>query len=411
MSRLDALPPDQRAALSLLAGPAQELRRDRLAARHPGARGARPRARRARMLAQRQARELSAERARAGGRVPARAGGPPAQRPRRRACLESSTPARAWAQALAAELAPLATPLRVRAGDAEPRRAARPRSRGAGAAADAPAPSSPGEAPIARSAGSAADLIVGGRADLDLGGAPARPRPSPSSDTERPGGLDPRGHQHRPLRRAPSIDLHVGQIRQGPADPALTQRLHAHLPRPRRQGAWDIVEVVSEGTKRAFFVDAENLRRLKGFRYARGCTTRPPTPASRLRPAGRAPTVASRRRGGCPPTPRSYDTILLTERTAERPRQPGPSCSAGRSSAWRLAKTVAPGFGRPASVRQQLPRVHDPRGVQLRLQRTQRRHALLADLAHHPGDVVAPDGMVVGDRAPVQRDRVARRAA
>src|SRR5260221_13568048 len=59
--------------------------------------------------------------------------------------------------------------------------------------------------------------------------------------------------------------------------------------------------------------------------------------------------------------------------------------------------------------RRQLARVHDPRRVELGLDGSERREASLADLLAHPRRMIAPDGVMVGDRAATGDDRPARR--
>src|SRR5207302_3914358 len=61
-----------------------------------------------------------------------------------------------------------------------------------------------------------------------------------------------------------------------------------------------------------------------------------------------------------------------------------------------------------AALRQELAGVHDPGGVELGLERAQRRDPVPSDLIAHPRRVVAADGVVVGDRAAVRADRSAR---
>jgi diguanylate cyclase (GGDEF)-like protein len=61
-----------------------------------------------------------------------------------------------------------------------------------------------------------------------------------------------------------------------------------------------------------------------------------------------------------------------------------------------------------ALVGEQLPRIHDPRGVEPLLRGADEVEPDLAHLGGHPGRVVAPDGVVVGDGAARGNDRLAR---
>ena len=114
-------------------------------------------------------------------------------------------------------------------------------------------------------------------------------------------------------------------------------------------------------------------------------------------PRRSAPKAPSRAARCCPPTPASTTRCCSPARPATGPPIRARSCSAARSIS--------------VTERHQLARVHDPGRVELGLQRAQRRDALLAHLARHPRRVVAPDRVVVGDRAAAVYDRSARRVA
>src|SRR5437868_6674010 len=109
MSRLDDLPPDQRAALSLLLREGTQYA-DVAALLHIRERALHDRAHAAlAMLAPREARGLSAERRQEIGDYLLGQTGDLAERLRTRSLLDSSPAAQAWARALAGELAPLAS--------------------------------------------------------------------------------------------------------------------------------------------------------------------------------------------------------------------------------------------------------------------------------------------------------------
>jgi hypothetical protein len=330
VSRLENLPPDLKAVLSLLVG------RHKGYAEIAGMLGIQERAVRDRahaalaLLAPRQARELSsAEREQVGEYLLGQAD--PAQLTAARACLESSAPARTWAQALTAELDPLAT-------------APLPDIPGALAAApaieppDAPAPSSRRGGAIVLG-GLAAIVIVAVALIVGLGGgshintatnssAPgAQPGSTPA--TTAPTGSTPAATTSTPSTATSTTSTSTSaKSGKTTGEPHLDATLTLTSPNPSSK-AVGIVEVVSENNEHAFLVAAEHLPPTSGFRYA-AWLYNSPTDAFLL---GRGPTVGSngllKAAGGLPANAGHYSTIILTEERSEQPSQPGPIVLSG----------------------------------------------------------------------------------
>jgi hypothetical protein len=315
MSRLDELPPDQRAALSVLlsqrktyAEVATMLAIEERAV-HDRAHAALA------MLAPRQARELPAERREEVGDYLLGQQAGVAERLATRTYLEGSGPAREWATAVSGELAGLA-----------------PR----------PLPEIPG--------GAAAPAATDGRE------APAL-TPSPPPLASAANGAPPAGSPERTLgERLPSsrlggalllaaiaaaVIVAVVLITDGGSGshpskgasssaaaaksttgPAIAQRLTLTSPTPGSK-AVGVMDILAEGSKRAFFIDAENLPESKGFFYALWLYNSPTS----HRPLSASPPVGSSHRlqGGAllPSDAGSYHTVLLTRETSRTPSHPG----------------------------------------------------------------------------------------
>ncbi len=171
-----------------------------------------------------------------------------------------------------------------------------------------------------------------------------------------------------------------------------TIQLHAAAPRSGSTGA---VEILAEGAKRAFYIQAEHLPETKGFFYAVWLYNSPtsalalskgPSVGTSHKLAGRGAAAEQRRqttRRSCSPARRARartqpGQVVLRGTLALRPRPAGP----------------------PA---QQLAGVHDPRRVELALTARSSASSLRADLALHPRRVIATDRVVVGDRAAGRR--------
>ena len=316
MSRLDELPPDQRAALSLL------LRQRKSYAEVAAMLGIDERAVHDRahaalaVLAPRLARELPPGRREEIGDYLLGQQTGVAERLRTRTYLSSVEPARAWAQALASELAQLA---------------------------GAPLPEVP-RAPAERApAGGQAAPLGGGAALADTAGAPSLPaaRSLPSS---RAGGA---------LLLAALVAAVVvaivlltsgggskGQRASGASATAsgaavATPTVNARIPMrsPSRAGhSVGLLEVASQGSKRAFLLAAEKLPATHGFFYALWLYNRPGS----QQPLGKAPAVTSNgvlQGGGLLPAGAGeFSQVLLTRETSTRATRPGPIVLRGRFS-------------------------------------------------------------------------------
>ena len=307
MSRLDELPPDQRAALSLLLGQGKSF--GELAgmlgiseqALHDRAHGALA------MLAPRQARELTPERRREIGDYVLGQQRTVAERLATRTFLAGSEPARAWAGELVSELTPLASgPLP---------------DIPTGAGATAPGAPDPG-APASRPATPAPGGPGGG---------------SPSLPSSRLGGalllggllvavvvaviLITTGGSGNSHKRASAAT--ASATKSTASGPKVNQRLTLRSPNPGSTTV-AVVEILSEAGKQAFYVAAENLPPSRGFYYAIWLYNSP----SSSEALSRSPTVGSNEKlaGGAllPANAGNYREMLITRETASRPSRPGP---------------------------------------------------------------------------------------
>jgi hypothetical protein len=320
MSRLDALPPDQRATLSLLlaqrktyAEVASLLGIDEQSVHDRAQAGLA-------LLAPRQARELSSERREdVGDYLLAQQEGM-ADRLATRAYLSGSQPARAWARAIAGELSPLAAgPMPEIPGDGGP-----PSTGGREAPAEGSSSPGPGADPngdpaqgperslgerlpssrlggalllaaIAAAIVVAVILITGGSGSHRTNSASSRSNASKASG------------------------------------PAVTARLTL-APSQRGGKTVGVMDILAEGSRRAFFVDAESLPESKGFFYALWLYNSPTS----YRPLSSSPPVGSNHRlqGGAllPSDAGSFHTVLLTRETSRTPSKPGPVVLSGAFS-------------------------------------------------------------------------------
>lgn len=329
MSRLDDLPPDQRATLSLLLRGRRSYA-DVAALLDISERAVHDRAHAAlAVLATAHARALNAEqRAEVGDYLLAQRRGV-GERLATRSYLEGSPPARAWAGALAAELAPLADgPLpEIPAGAPDAATAGAGRDRGdaplatAPAAADAQAPgATPSPArrrslpspPSSRRAGAlllgaiVAVIVVavvlitssGGSSGGGTGAASAGSTPSAAGSTSAAGGSSSAKAKE---------DRRIALTSPDPASKAV-----------------GVAEVLSEGSQYAFYLAAEHLPPSKGFFYAVWLYDSPTS----FEALSRAPNVGSSGnvQGGAllPKDAGKYHTMLLTRETRSGPTSPGP---------------------------------------------------------------------------------------
>ncbi len=107
-------------------------------------------------------------------------------------------------------------------------------------------------------------------------------------------------------------------------EPHIDKQLNLVSPDPTSK-AVGIVEVLSEGSKRAFLVTAEHLPPTEnGFFYAAWLYNSP----SEARVLGRAPNVSSNGRlqavGALPANAGKYRQMLITKETSTKPSHPGP---------------------------------------------------------------------------------------
>jgi hypothetical protein len=320
MSRMDELPPDQRAALSLL------LRQHKSYAEVAALLGIAERAVHDRahaalaVLAPRRARELTPERREEIGDYLLAQQPGVAERLRTRAYLTSSEPARAWAAELAAQLAPLA-------GASLPEIPASPTA-GAGAAggergpqrASEPAPQRVGDLSSSAAAASGA-------------GAPA-PSPARSQRSSRVGGAillgvlaaavivavvlltggsSPKKSSSTATSQASSTVTKTG--------PTIDAQI-ALNPSNSTSKSVGAAYVLSEGAKRALFIDARNLPPAKGFYYAIWLFNS----SKSFVPVTKSSAVTKHRLEGISPLPSNageFHELLLTTETSPRPTRPG----------------------------------------------------------------------------------------
>jgi hypothetical protein len=373
VSRLEDLPPDLHAVLSLV------LCRQKSYAEVAGMVGIEEQAVHDRahaalaMLAPQQARELSAaQRERVGEYVLGQ--DDPAGRRETRAHLESEPPTRAWAQALVTELAPLASrplPEIPAEGDApattqpapsatppafepetQPTPGATPSTAEpppASLAAE-PEPSAQTDAPEApgssRRGGmivlgvTAAVVIVAVVLIVSLGGGsgsnpsstdaasstPATTSTPAASTTPTTGSTSTTSST--PATSATSTSTTGSTASKKAGEPRIDATIPLTSPNPSDK-ALGIVEVISRGNVRAFLVVAEHLPPTTGFRYA-AWLYNSPTDALLL---GSGPKVGSngilKAAGGLPANASHYGTIVLTEEHSEKPTQPGPIVLSG----------------------------------------------------------------------------------
>jgi hypothetical protein len=308
MSRLDDLPPDQRAALSLLLSQGKTYA-DVATLLAIDERAVRDRAQAAlALLAPREARELEAGRREEVGDYLLGQRRSVADRLATRSYLSESEPARGWAAAISDELAPL----------------------GPAALPEIPEPSSPAPGAVAPPGGPEA---AGPPPQLDAfrPESPQRERsPAAKLPTSRLGGalllaaiaaavviavvlITDGGSSHSSKVASRSAKTTTG--------PAVTQRLT--LTSPSGGKTVGVMDILAEGSRRAFFIDAENLPESKGFFYALWLYNSPTS----QRPLSASPPVGKdhRLQGGSllPSDAGSYHTVLVTRETSRTPSHPG----------------------------------------------------------------------------------------
>jgi Sigma-70, region 4 len=311
MSRLDELPPDQRAALSLLLrqhksyaevasllGIAEQAVHDRAHAALA-------------VLAPRRARELAPERRLEIGDYLLGQQPGVAERLRTRTYLSTFEPARAWASEIATQLAPLAgaglpeIPAAASASAAAGAAAQRPQRVGD---LSSPATAAPTGAPAAKSPSSQRSSRVGGAVVLAVlaaaaivavvlisgGSSPAKKASTTASTTT------------AKKKTGPTVDNQI--------------TLKSSEPNSKSVGA---AYILSEGAKQAFFIEAQNIPAAKGFYYAIWLYNSP----SNALPLSKSSAVGSSHKlaGGSalPSNAGDYREMLLTRETNPHPKRPG----------------------------------------------------------------------------------------
>jgi|ERR1700733_688373 len=322
MSRLDELPPDQRAALSLLVrqhksyadvaamlGIAEHAVHDRahvaIAVLAPS---------QARALTPQDRQEITDYML---GQQPTMG-----ERLRTRTLLGGSEPARAWALELAVQLAPFGAELPdippAQSQQQKPQQPQRLQDLSAAAAASKASAASAASAPGA-TAGASAGAV---------GGLPT----SPPVRSSKLGGaillagivvvivvavllLNGGGKKSSNSKTSSSAATKTG--------PTVENQISLKPTPGTKSGSIGVVEVIAEKSKQAFFIEAQHLPESKGFYYAIWLYNSP-TSALAL---SKSPSVGSTHRlaGGSllPSTAGNYKEILLTKETTAHPAHPG----------------------------------------------------------------------------------------
>jgi hypothetical protein len=308
MSRLDELPPDQRAALSLLLRQRKSYGEVALLlgiaerAVHDRAHAALA------LLAPRQAREVPAERREDVGNYLLGQQRNVAERLRTRTYLSSFEPARAWAQAIAGELMRLSgAPLP----EIPPRAAA-----GSSPAQPATPPSAPAGGPGSRISSLAGSSTAASPSSSRLGGALLLAAIVVAVIvavvllSTGGGGSSNNGTKQKSTSTASKTG------------PTVSAQLPLHSPNPSSRSV-GVVAVLSEKSKRAFYIEAQHLPATRHFFYAVWLYNSP-TSALAL---SRSPAVGKSHKlaGGStlPASAGQFREILLTRETNSHPTHPG----------------------------------------------------------------------------------------
>ena len=114
--------------------------------------------------------------------------------------------------------------------------------------------------------------------------------------------------------------------------PHVDKQLDLTSPDPS-SSAVGLVEIVSEGSKRAFLISAEHLAPTSGGFFYVAWLYNSPSDSITL---GRAPSVSSSGKlqavGALPPNAGSFHTMLITRETNTHAKQPGPIVLSGAFS-------------------------------------------------------------------------------
>jgi hypothetical protein len=340
MSRLDELPPDQRAALSLL------LRQHKSYAEVATLLGIAERAVHDRahaalaVLAPRRAREVTPERRLEIGDYLLGQQPGVAERLRTRTYLSSSEPARAWAAEIAAQLAPLA-------GAGLPEIPPAAETPAAGDAAER-APQRVGDLSTASPSASASSTAGG------AGGAAGSPPPG-SQRSSRLGGavllavlvaavvvvvvLVAGGGSNGGKSSTSTSKSTTSASKTGPT---IDNSISLKPPHGARSASVGVVYVLAEGAKQAFFIEAQHIPEAKGFYYAVWLynSRTSSLPLSKTTDVGSTHKLA----GGStlPSNSGDFREILLTQETNPKPSHPGHVVLRGPFSL-HAATTASPG--------------------------------------------------------------------
>jgi hypothetical protein len=315
MSRLDELPPDQRAALSLL------LRQHKSYAEVASLLGIDERAVHDRahaalaVLAPRRARELQPERRLEIGDYLLGQQPGVAERLRTRTYLASSEPARAWAGEITAQLAPLA-------GEGLPEI---PAAASVGTDTSAPGPQRVGDLSSSSSSSSSPSAAA----------APPTPSARPQRSSRAGGAvllaviaaavivavvLLTGGNSSS---NKPSTTTGKTATSATKPGPTIDNSITLKPPRGSTSHSVGVVYVLSEGAKQAFFIEAQHIPAAKGFYYAVWLYNSHTSalPLSKTSDVGSTHKLA----GGSalPSNSGTYHEILLTEETNPKPKHPG----------------------------------------------------------------------------------------
>jgi Sigma-70, region 4 len=318
MSRLDDLPPDQRAALSLLLSQGKDYA-EVAALLHIGERAVHDRAQAAlAVLAPREARELTPERREEIGDYLLGQRAELGDRLRTRSLLDGSPPAQAWARALAAELAPLAArPLPEIPDGVGPRGDAGASHRAEGDTQ--PAARAPG---LAQRASGGSQLPTSRRGGAILLGAIAVVAIAAVLIVVLATGG---GSHSRAAKSAGSAAASTSAGSSGPATPKASETRRIALTPPNGgSSSLGVAAVLQEGNTYAFYLAAEKLAPSNGFFYAVWLYNSPTS----YEALSKSPPVKAdgRLQGGSllPADAYKYHQMIVTTETSERPTRPGP---------------------------------------------------------------------------------------
>ncbi|HTA35510.1 MAG TPA: sigma factor-like helix-turn-helix DNA-binding protein [Solirubrobacteraceae bacterium] len=328
MSRLDDLPPDQRATLSLLLR-SRKSYADVAALLEIPEQAVRDRAHAAlAVLAPAQARLLDAEqREQVGDYMLGQRTGV-AERLATRTFLDESAAANAWASALAGELQPLASgalPEIPPARDDYSALAADDASAGAATARTAAVgASAPGTPPSRASSRRAGAVLLGVIAIVVVvvvvlvlsGGGSSKHSGAASASNESSSGSSTVAKTSTSAGTSSTAGTQTSKAKED-------KRITLTSPDSSSKAA-GVAEVLSEGDQYAFYLAAEHLPPSKGFFYAVWLYNSPTS----FEALSRAPAVGSNgsTQGGAllPKDAGKYHTMLLTRETSSKPASPGP---------------------------------------------------------------------------------------